>query len=175
MTPVVDVTVRHLEMTSRDQLRPSAAAPASGIHLTRVDTGQGIVARTCYHLVGGPWQWTDRIDWDVEQWQELLDEEQGELWVARDGETIVGYAQLARRTAAVQIHYFGLAPGYIGRGLGGWLLTRAVERAWAMGAAKVTLNTCTLDAPAALSNYLARGFAVVREEQRSREVADGPH
>jgi hypothetical protein len=32
------------------------------------------------------------------------------------------------------------------------------------------LNTCTLDAPQALPNYLARGFTITREERYSVEV-----
>jgi hypothetical protein len=34
----------------------------------------------------------------------------------------------------------------------------------------VILNTCTLDAPQALPNYLARGFAITREERYSVDV-----
>lgn len=173
MSPTVEVTIRHLEMASRAALRPSTRPPPAGIRFVRIDDERGATARRCYHLVGADWQWTDRRTWDVEEWAALLEEEQGELWVARDGEAIVGYAQLARRGREVDLHYFGLTPDYIGRGIGGWMLTRAVERAWAMGAERVTLNTCTLDGPGALPNYLARGFTVRREERQLREVPDG--
>ena len=54
---------------------------------------------------------------------------------------------------------------FTGRGLGGALLTEAVERAWAAGAARVWLHTCTFDHPAAIPNYLARGFTVFRTEE----------
>jgi GNAT superfamily N-acetyltransferase len=49
-------------------------------------------------------------------------------------------------------------PEFLGRGLGKHLLTQAVQTAWGLGAARVWLHTCTLDDPAALPNYLARGF-----------------
>jgi GNAT superfamily N-acetyltransferase len=65
---------------------------------------------------------------------------------------------------AVEIAYFGLLPEYFGRGWDGHLLTRAVETAWGLGASRVWLHTCTLDHPAALPNYLRRGFRRVREE-----------
>jgi GNAT superfamily N-acetyltransferase len=172
VTEAAMVIVRHLEMTSRDQLRPGSITPA-GIRFRRVEEDRAAVAMACYHLVGAAWSWVDRRDWDEAQWQSLLDEEAGELWVAREGEQVAGYAQLARRGDEVAIHYFGLAPGFIGRGIGGWMLTRTIERAWAMGATRVVLNTCTLDGPAALPNYLARGFTVVREEHRPREVDHG--
>ena len=70
----------------------------------------------------------------------------------------------------VEIMYFGLAPNFIGQGLGGWMLTRAVEEAFALSAARVTLHTCTLDAPTALPNYLARGFVIVRTERYEQEI-----
>jgi GNAT superfamily N-acetyltransferase len=171
MTRTKTVVVRHLEMASPGLLRPSSSAPP-GIRVRREPeaTAAGL-ARECYALVGGPWHWTDRLHLDEAGWQALLEEEQGEVWVAREAETIVGYFQLAHRAPDVEIHYFGLAPSHIGRGIGGWLLTRAVERAWALGPRRVVLNTCSLDGPAALPNYLARGFTVMREEQRIREVA----
>lgn len=170
MSPLTEVTVWHLEMTSRDALQRSTR-DAPGIRLRREEgSAAASMARACYALVGGPWHWTDRLTLDDEGWQALLDQEGGEVWVARDGDRIAGYFQLARRDRDVEIHYFGLAPTHIGRGLGGWLLTRAIERAWALAPRRVVLNTCSLDGPAALPNYLARGFTVAREEMRTREV-----
>lgn len=95
-----------------------------------------------------------------------------ELWMATD-ETAVspaGYFELECTGDVVDIHYFGLMPAYIGQGIGGWMLTRAIEQAWALGAARVTLNTCTLDGEAALPNYLARGFSVVRTVHQCRDI-----
>lgn len=74
----------------------------------------------------------------------------------------MGYFQLAFREADggpdVEVAYFGLLPEWFGRGWGGWLLSVAVSTAWQQGAARVWLHTCTLDHPAALANYEARGF-----------------
>jgi GNAT superfamily N-acetyltransferase len=68
-----------------------------------------------------------------------------------------------------------MLPAFTGRGLGGRLLTHAVQRAWthAAGVAtrRVWVNTCTLDHPAALANYLARGFVQFREETKPRAPA----
>jgi hypothetical protein len=67
----------------------------------------------------------------------------------------------------VEIAYFGLMPSGIGQGLGRALLTRAVDAAWSLKPqpSRVWLHTCTLDHPAALANYLARGFKVSRTER----------
>ena len=70
-----------------------------------------------------------------------------------------GYFELRRdRAGGTEIVYFGLLPEFTGRGLGGFLLTMAVERAWSSGTERVWLHTNTLDHPAALPNYLKRGF-----------------
>ena len=70
----------------------------------------------------------------------------------------------------MEIRYFGLVPEAMGQGLGRWLLHRTIALAWATAPSRVILNTCTLDGPAALPNYLARGFTIVREEHQLREL-----
>ena len=64
----------------------------------------------------------------------------------------------------VEIAYFGLAPAFIGRALGGPLLTRALQEAWKSGPARVWVHTCTLDHEAALANYKARGMSIYQTE-----------
>ena len=171
MTRPVDVRITHLEMTSPDALRPAIHAP-DGVKLARVpDDEAASRARECYALVGAPWHWSDRQHFDDAAWQAMLDEEHGEVWLARDADGVAGYFQLANHGEVVELRYFGLAPRCIGRGIGSWMLTRATERAWSLGPTRVVLNTCSLDGPAALPNYLKRGFTVVREEHRTREIS----
>ena len=69
-----------------------------------------------------------------------------------------GFGQTAEFTPYIRATYFGLLPDFIGCGLGKHLLTSAVERAWATGANRIWVHTCTLDHPAAMPNYLKRGF-----------------
>ena len=74
----------------------------------------------------------------------------------------------------VEIAYFGLLPQFIGKGLGGWLLTRAIERGWELGASRVWVHTCSLDGPGALSNYQARGLTLFKTETAAQELAEQP-
>lgn len=77
-----------------------------------------------------------------------------------------GYFELNKQhDGSIEIVYFGLMREYMGRGLGKQMLTAAAERAWWLGASRVWLHTCTLDYPAALPNYLARGFVKFHEEE----------
>jgi len=167
---LTDIVVTYLEMRDPGQLRRSGATPY-GINLAMVPRWDaGRVAGECYRTIGAAWHWVDRRHLDDDAWQQLVEQEQGEVWVATDQEGLVGYFQLARRDVDIELRYFGLVERCHGRGIGGWLLTRAVERAWSLEPRRVVLNTCTLDGPAALPNYLRRGFTVVREEPHRREI-----
>jgi GNAT superfamily N-acetyltransferase len=74
----------------------------------------------------------------------------------------------------VEIAYFGLLPEFLGRGLGRYLLTEAATRAFDLGASRVWLHTCTLDDPAALPNYRARGFEPFKTETYSADLPEEP-
>ncbi len=95
------------------------------------------------------------------------------MWECLAGDATAGFFELNRcDDGSVEIAYFGLVAAFMGRGIGKALLTRAAEEAWALGASRVWLHTCTLDSPRALPNYLARGFRVDRTETYSETVPD---
>ena len=89
------------------------------------------------------------------------------MWVLTVEGEPAGYFELRRNGTDIEIAYFGLLPAFTGRGLGAHLLTEAVEQAWAAGATRVWLHTSTLDHPAALPNYLKRGFTIFKTEEYS--------
>ena len=164
------VTRTYLELRSRGELRP-ARTPAGPPRLERRHPIGAAEYLALYCLVGERWHWRDRLAWPTERLDEYLASPGVEVWVASAHNEVVGYFELlAADDDAVEIMYFGLAPAFIGQGLGGWLLTRAVERAFETGASRVNLNTCTLDGPHALPNYLARGFRIVRSEEYEVEL-----
>ena len=171
---VREVVITHLEMTDAGALRPARepTVPATLVHVGRPAPE---LSRFFYRAVGGDWYWLDRLDWTYEQWLAWVSAPGHELWYAVVDGAPAGYVELDRSSGgpgSVEIAYFGLVGDAIGRGLGGFLLARAAEEAWAMGAERVVLNTCTLDAPQALPNYLARGFRPVREEWYDVELPD---
>jgi GNAT superfamily N-acetyltransferase len=157
-----NVITYHLEMTAPTQLRPSLRTPA-GFAIRRVEPPQPSLNRWFYEQVGAAWQWTERLSWSDEQWRAWADRPELETWIGYLNDAPVGYYELERQPdASVGIAYFGLLPAFVGQGLGGPLLTSAIQQAWAMGAERVWVHTCTLDHPAALSNYQARGLRVYK-------------
>jgi GNAT superfamily N-acetyltransferase len=170
MTKDPKVTTTYLEMTRSAQLRPRRS-PDPRLAVRETAASQWQLNRFLYLLVGERWEWIDKRAWSEEQWQSYVGSADLRTYVAYLDASIVGYYELHRaETQAVEIAYFGLAPDFIGRGLGGALLTDAIERAWSWNAQRVWVHTCSLDHPAALKNYQARGMVVY--DQGSTEVAD---
>jgi ribosomal protein S18 acetylase RimI-like enzyme len=127
--------------------------------------------RYLYTEVGRAHHWTDRLGWSEETVRRHLDNPAISLWLLSWEGAPAGYFELRKEgDEAVEIAYFGLLPEYVGRGWGKFLLTEAVRTAWSLGPTRVWLHTCTLDHPAALPNYLRRGFRRVREEVYTAEI-----
>ncbi len=168
------VVTFHLEMTDPSALH---RVPLEGKNLDvqRAEIPSPELNRFFYTAVGGDWRWVDRLGWSFERWMRWLDRDEVETWIASVSGTPAGYFELeAQPGGSVEIAYFGLLPRFTGRRLGGALLTLAVERAWARGARRVWVHTCTLDHPGALQNYRARGFRVFKEETSEVEISDLP-
>lgn len=151
-------------MTDPSQVAGESAAPA-GVTLTRERSYPPALWRRLYADVGREYHWVDRLGWTDDDIRRYLDDPAVELWVVREGTDIAGYFELKRDTdGGVEIAYFGLLPAFTGRGLGRYLLTAAVERAWELAPTRVWVHTSSLDHPSALPNYLARGFGVWKQE-----------
>jgi GNAT superfamily N-acetyltransferase len=166
----IEVVRTHLEMHSPADLR-AARVDDARVTLVREDPCALALYRRLYREVGGPHFWRDRLSWSDADLARHLGREEVAVWVLRVADEEAGYFELVRHPdRSVEIAYFGLRPPFIGRGLGGHLLTRAVEEAWQAGADRVWLHTCTLDGPAALPNYRARGFREFKRETYWTEI-----
>jgi GNAT superfamily N-acetyltransferase len=155
---------RYLEMTSPGALRPTSR-PEVPLRVERMHDCPASFFRFLYEEVGRPWRWVERLAWTDNQIRAHLARPAVSMWLLTVRGTPAGYFELARgEVGAVEIAYFGLLPEFTGVGLGGWFLSEAVRTAWSLPATRVWLHTCTFDHPAALPNYLSRGFRVIREE-----------
>jgi GNAT superfamily N-acetyltransferase len=165
MAPV-DVVRTYLEMDSADRQAGRSPVP-QGCSIEQESCDPALY-RELYASVGGDYHWRDRLSWSDAQLTAHLADRDISVWILREGRAPRGFFELARhRDGSVEIAYFGLMAEAIGRGLGRALLTRAVDAAWSLRPepSRVWLHTCTLDHPAALANYLARGFRVTRTER----------
>jgi GNAT superfamily N-acetyltransferase len=162
--PGTSVTRTYLEMSSPGDLQASPP-PEPEPHVERLQHCPVSLFRLLYQEVGRAFRWTDRLAWSDDAVRRHLATKGVSIWLMSWNGEPAGYFELCEREdGSAEIAYFGLLPDFIGRGWGKYLLTRAVQAAFGTGARRVWLHTCTLDHPAALPNYLKRGFRPVRQE-----------
>lgn len=169
MSATIEVTRTYLEMRDRAELQP-ARCDDPRVHITQIFDCSTTQFRFLYEEVGKNYHWVDRLPWTDEQIREYLAQPEITLWLMTVDEATAGYFELSKgKDGSTEVAYFGLLQEFIGRGLGKYLLTRAVEQAWTDGANRVWLHTCTLDDKAAMPNYLKRGFRAFRTEVYAAE------
>ncbi len=162
-----EVTIYYLEMHSPDELNEKCAA--NGLIVTEAELDEFRFNRFLYQYVGESWQWTDKLKLSDSEWQEFVEDPQLRTWVGYYKGSIAGYFELKATDAGdTEILYFGLAPNFIGKGLGGYFLSQAIKNAWSIpGTRRVWVHTCNLDHPSALANYQARGLKLYKTEIES--------
>ena len=172
LSPVVEVVRTYLELRSPDQLVP-ARVDDPAVQFVRQEFADVGRYRSAYRAVGDRWHWHDRNAWSDERLATHLQSPNVFVYECIVADELAGFFELERHAdGAVEVAYFGLVQAFMGRGLGKAMLTRAVEEAWSLGAARVWLHTCTLDSPRALPNYAARGFHEVRKETYVTQIDD---
>ena len=161
------VVTAYLEMRSPEQLRPKRGDER--FQVREQEEPNWVFNRDMYFRVGEQWQWIDKRPWTDEQWQEYAVAPELRAFAAYYGDALAGYYELRQDgEGGVEIAYFGLLPEFIGSGLGGALLTSAIEEAWKMLPKRVWVHTCNRDHPQALANYQARGMIVYKIEESGR-------
>ena len=171
----LEVVRTYLALDRQSQFQDSRRAPEVEARLVRRDPCPAPLYRRLYKEVGSQWYWHDRLAWSDDELATYLRRRDVRVWEVTVEGASAGYFELrSDDDGVVEIAYFGLLPAFMGRGLGRWLLERAVLEAWGLGARRVWLHTCTLDSEHALPNYLARGFVPYRTERLEVDV-EGDH
>ena len=166
----IEVTRTYLEMRDHSELQ-AARSDDPRIRIEQLQDCAPSFYRQLYVEVGKNYHWIDRLPWTDEEIAAHLAQLEISLWLMTYDRVSAGYFELRRcEDGSTEIAYFGLLPEFIGRGFGKHLLTSATEQAWADGANRVWLHTCTLDDQAAMPNYLKRGFRPFRTEEYTVEL-----
>jgi len=162
---IIEVTRTYLEMRDPSELQAAKLDdPSIRIELQSDCTVE--LFRWLYAEVGKNYHWIDRLPWTDEDIREHLAQPEISVWLMTYNDEPAGYFELRKcEDGSTELAYFGLLPQFLSRGFGKHLLTCATEQAWSDGANRVWLHTCTLDDPAALPNYLKRGFKPYKTEK----------
>ena len=166
------VTTTYLVMNAPEDLC-ARLCDLADVAVRLVDPPDAQLNHMFFMEIGAPYRWFSRLGWDFAAWRRYAEDPSVQTWVGSRAGVPFGYFELQNRGSVTQIMFFGVLAAHAGRGLGGHLLTLAVERAWRIpGTGQVCVHTCTSDDPAALANYLARGFTVDREVTHEEEMPD---
>jgi GNAT superfamily N-acetyltransferase len=123
--------------------------------------------RFLHGAVGHDYNWQDRTSLSDAELGSLIHAEGIEIWVLYVSGQPAGYFELVPIDRnSIELEYLGLIPEFQGKGLGKWLLAEAIRAAWATLPKRVTVQTCTLDGPAALPLYQKMGF--IPYDQKSK-------
>jgi GNAT superfamily N-acetyltransferase len=159
----VPVKTYYLQMLSRPAR--GDPPPLAGVEIVRSQEPPVAFYRFLYDLVGRDWRWMDRKRMSDQQLRAVIHDPSVDIYVLYVDGAPAGLGELDRRTAGqIELVYFGLAPEFIGKGLGPWFLDRILNKAWSHDPARVWLHTCEWDHPAALPTYLKAGFVIFDEK-----------
>ena len=152
------MTIWHLEITDRAQLRRPERPPPEGLEVKRAKDPK--VNRAFYEILGAEYEWTDHLGLDDEWWAGHA--ARVETWLATlDGEP-AGYVELEPQLERdVEIAYFGVLPVFHGRDIDGHLLAHAIRRGFELGT-RVWVYVSDEEDGEALAKYEARGMRVFK-------------
>jgi GNAT superfamily N-acetyltransferase len=155
----------YLEMHSPNELIEKT--DSKGLEVKEAEIKDFTLNRYLYSLVGEAWGWSEMLVFTDQQWKDYAESDSRRTWVAYYKGSIAGYFELnTDPDFNVEVALFGLAPKFIGKGFGGYLLSCAIKYAWQKcNAKRVWVYTCSSDHPNALKNYQACGFKIYRTEE----------
>ena len=168
----VDVTITYLEQAERPVL-PTPPRPPGKVALLRAENPPVHFYRYLYRLVGDPYNWVSRRRMREDELREIIQHPSVYIYVLYLNGVPGGIAEIdARKDDIHEIKFFGLAPEFVGAGLGRYFLTNIIDLAWSHGPEKLRLETCSLDHPAALPLYQKYGFQVYDRRDGVVELMD---
>ena len=162
-----EVITTYLEMRSRPSL--TVTRPHRSGMLLRLEEPTVGFYRYLYETVGSRWGWTERSALSDEELLAVIRDDRVEIFVLYMGGVPAGTFELDRRVdGEVELRNFGLAPDFIGRGLGKHLLASAVDAAWDHEPDRVWVRSSSLDHPRGLLTYQWAGFVPYQSSRETR-------
>jgi len=126
-----------------------------------------------YTSVGRPYQWYNRLMMPAGELQQLLNDDNTEIWVLYFNGVPAGFVEYdISSSKETEIVYFGLSCDFTGKKLGLPFLKWCIQKAWERPINRLWLHTCNLDHPAALSFYQKAGFEIYDQDTIMQQTPD---
>ena len=160
---------KYLEIKSLESLR-EVKKPSSNYSVNLVNPKDFQLNKYFYKKIGKNCQWTDTLVWNDLNWTNYISDEKLSTYILKDKEEIAGYFELIfnKDLKEAEIAYFGILEEYMGKQLGGYLLSVAIKNSFLMGSSRLWVHTCSLDHKNALNNYISRGMKIFKSEILAR-------
>ncbi len=174
----VEVVITYLEQRSRPAFTPPGA-PRGKVAILRAEAAPAHFYRYLYDHVGAPHNWISRRTISDGDLLSIIHDKRVFLYVLYVDGVPAGLAEIdARAGQEIELKFFGLVPDFVGLGFGRYFLAHAIDLAWSLAPDRLTLETCSLDHPAALPLYQKFGFTVFDQrrgvvERLAPATADG--
>ena len=155
----------YLEIKSLNQLS-EIKKPSGNYSLKQVLPNDFQLNKFFYKQIGKNYQWVDRLIWTDKNWIEYVSSPNLFTFVLKNNDDIAGFFELMyhKDKLETEIAYFGLLKEYIGKKLGGYMLSEAIKKSFSYNVKRVWAHTCSLDHKNALKNYLSRGMKIYNTE-----------
>ena len=160
---------KYLEIKSLESLK-EVKKPSSNYSVNLVNPKDFQLNKYFYKKIDKNCQWTDRLVWNDLNWTNYISDEKLFTYILKDKEEIAGYFELIfnKDLKEAEIVYFGILEEYMGKQLGGYLLSEAIKNSFLMGSSRLWVHTCSLDHKNALNNYISRGMKIFKSEILAR-------
>jgi GNAT superfamily N-acetyltransferase len=160
----IEVTVTFLEMRSAPAHYPPLPY-GKQVALLKTRNIPRHFYRYLMDRVGRKWHWVNALRLTDDELREGLDLPGRDIRVLYlDGVPAGFFDVKPHLPEEAELAYFGIMEHAMGQGLGRWFLGAAIEACWSHGPRLVTVQTCTLDHPAALPLYQRLGFSPVGQK-----------
>ena len=162
---ITTVDRNYLEINSIKDLNYSKK-PNENCKLQFIDPPDFQINKFFYKQIGKDHRWIDRLTWSEQSWIGYVENTTVKTYVLQDKEDFIGYFEqiIDKEKLDCEIAYFGILEEYIGKKLGGYLLSEAIKISFNIGSKRIWVHTCSLDHKNALQNYLSRGMKVFKSE-----------
>ena len=156
---------KYLEINSIGNLVESKK-PSNNFSLKLLNPKDFQLNKFLYKQVGNKYKWVDRLIWSDHNWIKYISSNNLYTYILKNKNNLVGFFELLHHEEEeeVEIVYFGLLDEYIGKKLGGYMLTEAIKYSFKFKINRVWVHTSSLDHKNALNNYTLRGMKIFKEE-----------
>jgi|TARA_B100001741_G_scaffold4900_1_gene4116 ribosomal protein S18 acetylase RimI-like enzyme len=159
------ITRNYLEINSLNELS-EVKKPNSNLKLEKISSNDFQLNKFFYKQIGKNHNWTDRLSWTDKNWIKYVSNPNLFTYVLKNKEEVVGYFEIIYhcKIYEAEIAYFGILEEYLGKRIGGYMLSEAIKKSFIKNTKRTWVHTCSLDHKNALNNYLARGMKIYNSE-----------